>query len=146
MSSIASLYIVKISDLPAIVSAAGSQSAWETLQELGREPTEEYGWSGYVMMNVLDGLEAADVDLASPRLHEEAVAINADLDYTILITTEAKALLARLDPAAYEPTDLLDDLGLDDEESRYAMEDTLTLLTKTITALTDDELLLLNIG
>jgi hypothetical protein len=51
-----------------------------------------------------------------------------------------------LDPAAYEPADLLDDLGLDDEESRYAMEDTLTLLSKTITALADDELLLLNIG
>ncbi|BEL03966.1 hypothetical protein Q0Z83_021570 [Actinoplanes sichuanensis] len=145
MSSIASLYIVKISDLPAIVGAAGSQSAWEALQELGREPAEEYGWSGYVMMNVLDGLETADVDLASPRLLDEAEAINADLDYTILITSEAKAFLDRLDPAAHDPADLLE-LGLDAEESGYAMEETLTLLSTTIAALTDDELLLLTIG
>jgi hypothetical protein len=149
VSSIASLHLVKIADLPAIVSAAGSARAWEAVQEFGREPGLEYDWSGYVMMNVLDSLDAFNVTLASPALQEAATAINADYDYTTLITSDAKTFLDRLDPAAYETGALLDGpikLGLDDEESRYAVEDTLALLRGTITGLADDEVLLLHIG
>ncbi|GAA4953592.1 hypothetical protein [Actinoplanes utahensis] len=48
MSSVASLCIVKGSDLPAIVSAAGSARAGEVVHQFGEEIGEEYGWSGYV--------------------------------------------------------------------------------------------------
>ncbi|GGN75104.1 hypothetical protein GCM10010112_45990 [Actinoplanes lobatus] len=149
MSSIASLHIVKIGDLPAIASAAGRERAWEAIQQSGREPGEEYGWSGYVMMNVLDNLDNLDVTLENPDLHEAAEAISAEFGYTTLITSDAKEFLDRLDPAAYEIDDLLDgpvDLQLDAEESRHAMEDTLSLLRKAIADLADDEILLLTIG
>ncbi|MEU4625192.1 hypothetical protein AB0G04_35115 [Actinoplanes sp. NPDC023801] len=149
MSSIASLYIVKASDLPAIVNAAGSASAQEVVHQFGEEIGEEYGWSGYVMLNVLESLETLNVQLESPGLHQASGAINADHDFTLLITSDAKALLGRLDPTAYEAADLLDgliELELDDEEARYAMEETLSLLRDSIARLSDDEVLLLQIG
>jgi hypothetical protein len=52
VSSIASLYIVKNSDLPAIVNAAGSARAWKAIHQFGEELDEQYGWPGYVMLNV----------------------------------------------------------------------------------------------
>ncbi|GAA0448090.1 hypothetical protein Aca07nite_73180 [Actinoplanes capillaceus] len=146
MSSIASLRIVKIDDLPAIVSAAGQERSWEAIQQSGREPGEEYGWSGYVMMNILDNL---NVTLENPDLHEAAQAISVDFGDTTLITSNAKEFLDRLDPAAYEIDDLLDgpiDLQLDDEESRHAIGDTLSLLRQAITSLSDDEVLWIAIG
>jgi hypothetical protein len=149
VSSIASLYIVKTSDLPAIVSAASSARAWEAVHQFGEEIDEEYGWSGNVMLNVLESLDALNILLEGPGLREASEAINTDYDYTTLIASDAKAFLDRLDPAAYEPGDLLDgpiELGLDDEEARYAMEETLSLLRDTIARLADDEVLLLHIG
>ena len=149
MSSNASLYIVKTSDLPAIVSAAGSARTREAVDQFGEELDEEYGWSGYVMLNLLESLETLNVLLEGPGLREASEAINGDYDYTTLIASDAKAFLDRLDPAAYEPGELLDgtiDLELDDDEARYAMEETLTLLRDTIARLTDDEVLLLHIG
>ena len=149
MSSIASLYIVKTGDLPAIVGAAGSARARKAVHQFGKELDEEYGWSGYVMLNVLESLNALNILLEGPGLHEVSAAINVDYDYTTLIASDAKAVLDRLDPAAYEPGDLLDgpiELELDDEEARYAMEETLSLLRGTIARLSDDEVLLLNIG
>ncbi|MBW6439230.1 hypothetical protein KZ829_36460 [Actinoplanes hulinensis] len=149
MSSIASLYIVKIGALPAIVGAAGQERSWEAIQQSGREPGEEYGWSGYVMMNILDNLDGLNVTLENPDLHEAARAISADFGHTTLITGNAREFLDRLDPAAYEIDDLLDgpiDLQLDDEESRSAMEDTLSLLRAAITSLSGDEVLLIAIG
>ncbi|WP_328470966.1 hypothetical protein OHA21_06005 [Actinoplanes sp. NBC_00393] len=82
-------------------------------------------------------------------MSEASEAINADYDYTTLITGDAKAFLERLDPAAYEPEDLLDgpiELELDDEEARQALGETLSLLRDTIGSLTDDEVLLIHIG
>jgi hypothetical protein len=149
VSSVASLYIVKASDLSAIVSAAGSARAGEVVHQFGEEIGEEYGWSGYVMLNVLESLETLNILLEGPGSHEASEAINADYDHTSLITSDAKALLGRLDPTAYEPADLLDgpiELELDDEEARYAMEETLSLLRDSIARLSDDEVLLLHIG
>jgi hypothetical protein len=149
VSSIASLHIVKISDIPAIVSAAGSARAWEAVHQLGEELDEEYGWSGYVMLNVLDSLDTLNIQLEGPGLREASEAINVDYDYTALIGSDAKAFLDRLDPAAYDPGDLLDgpiELELDDEEGRYAMEETLSLLRDAIARLSDDEVLLLHVG
>jgi hypothetical protein len=149
VSSIASLYLVKTSDLPAIVSAAGAARAREAILEFGEELDDEYGWSGYVMLNILDNLDTLHVRLEGPDLHEASEAINADYDYTALIASDAKAFLDRLDPAAYEPGDLLDgpmELELDDEEARYAVEETLSLLRDSIARLSDDDVLLLHIG
>ena len=149
MSSIASLYIVKTSDLPAIVSAASSARAREAVHQFGKELDEEYGWSGHVMLNVLDSLDTLNIPLEGPGLHDASKAINVDYDYTTLIASDAKAFLDRLDPSAYDPGDLLDgpiELELDDEESRYAMEETLSLLRDTIARLSDDEMLLLHNG
>jgi hypothetical protein len=149
VSSIASLYIVQNSDLPAIVSAAGSAHAREAIHRFGAELDEEYGWSGYVMLNVLTSLHTLNILLDSPALRDASEAINVDYDYTTLIASDAKAFLDRLDPAAYEPGDLLDgpiELELDDEEARYAMEETLSLLRDTVPGLSDDEVLLLHIG
>ncbi|WP_344610993.1 hypothetical protein [Dactylosporangium salmoneum] len=149
MSSIASLHVVQTSDLPAIISAAGSGRTWEAVHRFGAELDEEYGWSGYVMLNVLESLDTLNILLESPGLHEASAALNKDHGYTTLITSDAKAYLDRLDPAAHEPGDLLDgsiELELDDEEARYAMEETLSLLRDAIARLSDDEVLLLRIG
>jgi hypothetical protein len=148
MSSVASLHVLKSGDLPAIVGA-GPERVHETIEELSREPGDDYGWSGYVMVNVLDGLDALDISLESAALHEASEAINAHYDLTVLISSDAKAFLDRLDPAAYEPADLLDgpiELELDDEEAGYALTETLSLLRDTIAGLADDEVLLLHIG
>jgi hypothetical protein len=149
VSSIASLYVVKNDDLPAIVSAAGAARTRAAIRECAKELDEKYGWSGYVMLNVLASLDAVDIVLASPGWQEASDAINVDYDYTALIAPDAKGFLDRLDPAAHEPGDLLDgpiEVELDDEEARYAMEETLSLLRDTIAGLSGDEVLLLHIG
>lgn len=149
MSSVASLHIVKAGDLSAIVSAADSARAGEVVHQFGAEIDEEYGWSGYVMLNVLKSLETRNILLEGPGLQETSEAMNAHHDHTSLITSDAKALLHHLDPTAYEPADLLDgpiELELDDEQVRYAMEETLSLLRDSIAGLSDDEVLLVHIG
>ncbi|GIE33702.1 hypothetical protein Ait01nite_067470 [Actinoplanes italicus] len=148
MSAIASLHIVKAADLPEIVGAAGEGLAYEAIDRVGRANGDDYAWSGHVMLNVLTSLDELDIMLASPSLQEASDAINADYDGVTLIDSSAKAFLDRLEPAAYRPADLVDlaELGLDDEETGYAMEDTLTLLRDTIAGLADDEVLLLHIG
>ncbi|MEU8664452.1 hypothetical protein [Actinoplanes philippinensis] len=149
MSSIASLYIVKADDLPAILDAVDAELTWEAVEQYGAEPDEDYHWSGNVMSSVLDNLAARDVILESSRLREAAETINRDLDYTILIDGEAKGLLDRLDPAGYEPGALVAGtvaLRLDGEEARHATDDTLSLLRETITRLADDDILLIHIG
>jgi hypothetical protein len=149
VSSIASFYIVNRTDLPAIVGAASSARAWEAIHQLGAELDEEFGWSGYVMLNVLDRLDALGIVLASPGLRKAAEAINADRDYTTLIASDAQPSLDRLDPAAFGPGDLLDgpvELGLDDEEAGHALTEALTLLRDAIARLSGDDVLLLHIG
>jgi hypothetical protein len=64
-SSIASLYIVKNSDLPAIVNAAGPARAREAIHQLGEELDEQYGWSGNVMLSVLKSLDTLNILLES---------------------------------------------------------------------------------
>jgi hypothetical protein len=147
VSSLASLHILTSGDLAAVVSA-GPDGVHRAIKESSRT-VGDYGWSGYVMMNVLDSLDAMDISLESPALHEASEAINAHYDFTVLIAGDAKAFLDRLDPAAYEAADLLDgpiELALDDEEAGYAMTETLSLLRDTISGLTGDEVLLLHIG
>jgi hypothetical protein len=148
VSAIASLHIVKAGDLPEIVSAAADGLTHEAIDRVGQETGDDYAWSGYVTLNVLTSLDELDVMLASPGLQEASDAINADYDDVTLIDSGAKAFLDRLDPAGYEPADLadLDELGLDAEETRHAMDDTLSLLRDTIAGLADDEVLLLHIG
>ena len=149
MSSGASLSIVKVGDLPAIVSAAGSERAAEAVGQFGTKLDQEYGWSGYVLLNVLDSLETMNVPLEEPGLHGASEAINVSYADTVLIGSSAKAFLDRLVPAAHRPGDLLDgpiELELDDEEARYAIEETLLLLRDAIAGLSDDELLLVHIG
>ncbi|MFC4065941.1 hypothetical protein [Actinoplanes subglobosus] len=145
MSSLASLYIVDVGDLPAIVSATDLE---EAVEEYGEEIGEGYTWSGDVLLNVLENLEESGIRLESAGLRESSEAIGADLGETTLIGSDAKALLGRLDPAAHRPGDLLDgpiDLGLDDEEAGHAMADTLSLLRDTIASLGDDQVLLVSI-
>ena len=149
MSSVVSFYIVKVNDLPTIVSAAGSGHAWEAVRQFGKELDEEYGWSGYVMLNVLESLETMNVLLEEPGFHSASEAINMTDAHTVLIGSSAKAFLDRLSPTAHQLGDLLDgpiELELDDEEARNAMEETLSLLRDTIARLSDDEVLLLHIG
>ncbi|PWK47048.1 hypothetical protein [Actinoplanes xinjiangensis] len=149
MSSIASLHVIKVSDLPAIVGAAGSARTGEAVRQFGAEQDQEYHWSGNVMLEVLNSLDALGIRLEAAGLRDESEAINADFDYTVLITSDAKAFLDRLDPAAHDPGESfvgLAGLRLDEEEAGYALEDTLLLLRDTIARLSDDEVLLLNIG
>ncbi|MCO8274293.1 hypothetical protein M1L60_27200 [Actinoplanes sp. TRM 88003] len=149
MSSVATFHLVKMGELREIASAARSGRAGEAILRLGEMPTRHYDWSGYVMVNVLDSLDELGVELESPRLAEESAAINADFDYTTLITDDAKVYLDRLDPGGYEPGDLLDgpiELGLDGDEARAAMVETLASLGSIIAGLADDDVLLLHIG
>jgi len=149
VSSVASLYIVETSNLQAIVDAAGSARAPTAVDQFGKELDAEYGWSGYVMLNVLQRLNSLNILHEGPGLREASEAINANYYYTTLLAGDAGAFLDRLNPAAYDPGDLLDgpiELQLDDEEARYAMEETLLLMSDTIARLSDDEVLLLHIG
>ena len=101
------------------------------------------------MLNILVNLGALNMPMGGPGLRAAAEAINEGYDYITLIASDAKAFLDRLDLTAFQLGDLLDgpiELGFDDEETGYALEETLSLLRDNIARLSGDQVLLVHVG
>ncbi|MDH6468690.1 hypothetical protein M2303_002231 [Micromonospora sp. H404/HB375] len=151
MSAVASLTLVPRRSIPELARLArtSSSSLGSYLAEHGREPREEYDWSGYCMLHVLSYLEERDVDLEQSEFDAESAAINKVHDLTVLITPAHKRFLDQLDPAGHREEELaahFEEMGLDFEESGTAGLDGLRLLRDSISELRDDQVLLLHIG
>ncbi|WP_446216558.1 hypothetical protein [Micromonospora sp. IBHARD004] len=151
MSAIASLTVVDRTSVPELARLAhvSASELSEYLTEQGREPEEQYDWSGYCMTDLLMYLEERGVDLQKSEFDGESAAINEVYDLTVLITPAHKRFLDQLDPAAHSEEEMavhFEEMGNGFEESGVAGLDGLRLLHDAISHLRDDEVLLLNVG
>jgi hypothetical protein len=151
VSAIASLTLVhrdSITELARLARASAS-SFHSYLAEHGSRARQEYDWSGYCMLYVLTYLEERGIDLERSEFHAESEAINSAYGLTVLITPAPARLLHQLDPAGHRAEELaahFEEMGMGFEESGTAGLDGLRLLRDSISALGDDQVLLLHIG
>ncbi|WP_238012392.1 hypothetical protein KZZ52_21655 [Dactylosporangium sp. AC04546] len=120
------------------------------LAEHGRELAPGFGWSGFVVLVVLDVLEDQGVSL-SGNGHEEPIGGPDDDTFYTVVTTEHRRFLPRLDPSAF-PGHLFHaafvEAGLrtDEGDSAAAARDTVAILRDGIATLADDEALIVVVG
>jgi len=149
MSAIASFYLMKRAELPGFVSA---EDKFRYLDQRARDVNpdgEVFGWSGYVMMDLLLYLEDAGVDLGESEYRDEAKVINETYDLTYLMTSADKKHLPALDSGTFDMDALVDHFNKEDddfEERPLAMTDGLDALHRLISELDDDEVLIIHIG
>lgn len=121
MSSIASVYIAKQTDLPEIAAAG-----LEGLNDYAVEVEEAYDGSGRVLYFLIESLEEQGISLSSPEFGEAEEALEA-----FVIGPDRKVLLPQLDPEANDPDELrswLADWDMEFEEAGEAAMDALTML------------------
>lgn len=138
VSSIASLYLLRESDVQALAESG------LTPQHL--ELRDVFHWSGYFMMYLLDFLDEQGVPVSDSR-HDDELAGLEGLHY--LLTTEHQAHLPLLDPAAFDQAafdEYLQEMGFSFEEAPIAAGETLTLLREQVAALDGDRALFIQIG
>lgn len=150
MSSTASLYVIRLADLPIVV-AAGPDGAFEALQECGHEIEDAYFWSGHNLLFVIQHLwRSKGISLFSVAHQAEENLLNDDSGNAVIIVgAEHKPLLPQLDPSTHDPHDLVVGLaawGVSAAEATLAVTDALTLLHEQITHLPDDHVLIIHVG
>jgi len=101
MSAIASFHILPKQHLPQLL-----QQPYQTTLEFGREPDDDYGWSGYCVVHVLTYLSDRGVDLFDTPHKAEADHLNSDC-FTLLLTAEHQHYLEQLDPADHDEASLV---------------------------------------
>jgi hypothetical protein len=149
VSAIASFQVMKRADLPGLVAA---EDKFHFLDEQARDvnPDDDiFGWSGYVMMDLVLYLEDVGVDLGESEYRDEAKVLNETFELTYLITSADRKHLPALDSAAFDMDALVAYFNEDDddfEERPLAMTDGLDALHRLISGLRDDEVLIVNIG
>ena len=139
MSTIASVYVAKQADLPAI-AAAGPERLSETAQEV----QDAYEWSGRVLYFLIESLEEQGIQLSSAEFGDVEEALEA-----FVIGPDRKVLLPRLDPDANDPAEVrewLADWDMEFEDAGEAGIDALTMLHEQISALPDDSVLIVHIA
>jgi hypothetical protein len=142
MSAIASFYRLPKQCLPRLV-----EEYRQTLVEFGREPEEEYGWSGYCVVHLLTYLADRGVDLFDTPLQAEADKLHRE-DVTLLLTSEHKKFLPRLDPDLYDDESIIEhfeEMDYEFEEAPMAARDAIQLLHDEIEALDENEILIVAI-
>src|SRR5262249_44684957 len=103
MSAIASFIKLPKSALAGLRIAAASGAEYEYLSAKGREVVE-YGWSGYVLGNVLDYLdEKHQIDLTKSEYNELAQFLtnSTGASHIILTSNQRAAFGDRLDPELF---------------------------------------------
>jgi hypothetical protein len=104
---------------------------------------------GWVLWDVLRYLEERGVDLTHSEYEAEADAINEVFSGTYLITTAHKVHLPALDVGQHDARAMADYVtanGYGFEEADEACVDGLVALREQISALTDEQILVLHIG
>jgi hypothetical protein len=151
MPSVASLFVVRVADLPLIV-AAGSDGVYDALERHGREIEDAYFWNGHNLLVMIQHLwRSKKISLFSAAHQREERALNGDSDTAavLIIGAEHKQLLPQLDPSTHDLTSLTAGLvawGVKPAEARIAVQDGLSLLHQQIAALPEDALLFLHVA
>jgi hypothetical protein len=136
MSAIASFFRVSRTELEA---GQGVAELHKQATDLG----EDYGWSGYVMLNLLMTLEDEGVALGSGLADE----IDTDEDTrTLFFATSADLeAIERLDLNRLDTESVGDGLDLDEDELREAVAESVTLLHQLIAGTGPDDVLVISI-
>ncbi|GAA2596265.1 hypothetical protein GCM10010399_28540 [Dactylosporangium fulvum] len=145
MSVIASFTVLDAKFLPDFAADPAG-----VLATHGRAVSGEYGWSGYVVLAVLDALEDRGISLSDTG-HGEPISGLDDDSFSTLLTPEHRRYLPHLDPAGIDAAEfkaIFDEEGLelDEYESGAAGRATVALIRDLIAALTDDEVVVVYIG
>lgn len=144
MSAIASFHVLPKRYLPQLV-----QEPYETTLEFGREPDDDYGWSGYCVVHVLTYLSDRGVDLFETPHKAEADQLNDNDCFTLLLTAEHQRYVAQLDPADHDEEALAEHfalMGYAFEEAGIAGREAIELLRDQIASLTADEILVVRVS
>ncbi|WP_144119814.1 hypothetical protein [Catellatospora sichuanensis] len=169
MSAIAGFHVIDRADIPRLVAAAelaaeldarpdvsyedivdgGHELPGDTLQTVGRELADDYGWSGYCMVHLLTYLEDRGVDLFASEYRAESDVINSAYDLTVLMTPAHKVFLPQLDPSVHSEQELrrhFEVMGYGFDEAATAAREGLEILRDQIAALADHEVFVLHVG
>jgi hypothetical protein len=137
MSSIACFYRVSRADLD---TGSGIAELLRDSPDLGRD----YGWSGYVMLDLLTALEEIGVGLGTGLT--ERIDAGAESGVVFFATPADLGVIESLDLDQLDRESLGDDLGLDDDELREAVTESVTTLRQLIAGTGPDEVLVISIG
>jgi hypothetical protein len=138
--------------VPGLVKTAQDEdeSPLDYLAEHGHELLdEEFGWSGYVLMYLLEYLDEAGVTFGVADYRSEIDAINAGDDLIYLVTAADRAHLPALAPDALDRAAVrvfFTEVEYDFDEVDQAVEDAVGLLRDQIATLDDQQLLVIHIG
>lgn len=149
MSAIASFYVLPRAQVPGLVDAVAAEEEFEFLSAHAVELEDVFEWSGYVMVHLLSFLEDHGVDLMRSDLDSESEQINAGGTFTVLITSQHRPLLDRLEPALYPQGELsahFEEMGYGFDEVADAAREGIALLRDQIAALGDDDVLVVTVG
>jgi hypothetical protein len=135
MSSIASFFRI-----PKTALQNGHGIADLLHEDLG----DEYGWSGYVMLNLLLALEDSGISLGD-GLGDE-VEVDEDAGLLFFATSADLGAIEGLDLNQLDGESIGEDLELDEDELREAVAESVTLLHQLIAGTGPDELLVIRIG
>jgi hypothetical protein len=143
MSAIASFHILPKQYLPQLL-----EDAFVTTSSHGRAPAEDYGWSGYCIVHVVTYLGDLGIDLFDTPYEVEANQLNED-GFTLLLTTEHQRYLPQLNPAEHSEALIAAHFATEDyafEESGQAGRTAIELLRDQLASLTEDEILVVQVG
>jgi hypothetical protein len=138
--------------VPGLVKAAQDDdgSPLDYLAEHGRKPGgDEFGWSGYVLMYLLEYLEESGVTFGAVDYRAEVDAINAGDDLVYLVTAADRVLLPALAADALDLAavrEFFAEMEYEFDELDQAVADAIGILREQITTLDDEQLLVIHIG
>jgi hypothetical protein len=151
MPTIASLFVVAVTDLPSLV-AAGPAGLPDALEQHGHEIEDAYFWSGDNLLVMIQHLwRSKGISLFSVAYQREERALNGESGTAavLIIGPEHKALLPKLDPSIHDLASLTAGLvawGVPPAEARIAVKDGLALLHHQIAALPDESVLVVHVA
>lgn len=154
MPSIASLFVVAVTDLPLIVreSSDGSGDLYNALERHGHEVEDAYFWAGQNLLVMIQHLwRSKGISLFSVGHQREERLLNGDSGTAavLIIGPEHKELLPKLDPSTHDLSSLTAGLvawGVAPAEARIAVKDGLALLHQQIATLEDDTVLVVHVA
>jgi hypothetical protein len=150
VSSIATLYRMNRSAVPGLVKTAqdDDESPLGYLAEHGREQ-DEFGWSGYVLMYLLEYLEESGVTFGVQDYRSEVDAINVGDDLVYLVTAADRSHLPALAPDTLDLAAIrafFAEMEYEFDELDLAVADAVGILREQITTLDDEQLVVIHIG
>jgi hypothetical protein len=120
--------------------------------EKNTKQLEDYGWSGNVYLALLEYLEEKGIELMKSAYYEISEFISAARESTCFIFTKEHKLkyLEKLDPSNFDETELKDYCNsyfeTDETDAGQAMLDAIKLLQTNLQKITEDSVIIFEIG